>query len=452
TNKENHRNQKLNRQIQREKKVFKAKLNRIVNRFIPEEIFGILKKENIFDIEKGDQIASEMTILFCDIRSFTSLTERNSAKDVFTFLNEYYSNMNDIILKHNGIIDKYIGDAILSIFPGSADDAVKAAIDMQKFMHSHFFKIGNDQIHVSIGIGIHSGAVILGVVGGEKLIQTTVISDVVNTASRLESLTKEYKAPIIISEDVLANLEEQETYHIRFLDFATIRGKEDVTYICEIYDFENEEQLILKDFSKGSFDNGVTIYQNGDYQKSWEIFLDILTLNPKDKPASYYLNKTASLLVTGDSSQMIREDYVQWNDDWRTGIELVDYQHKILFEIVNELEKAIFFQREREVLKKIFHNLKVYTITHFSLEEAFMFRASYPDFEEHKYQHKLFIEEINKGEKSLQEADISSSNEILKFLCDWLTIHIQKSDRDGYAPFLFSTNQVPEYSETDKYI
>ena len=104
--------------------------------------------------------------------------------------------------------------------------------------------------------------------------QTTVISDVVNTASRLESLSKSYGAPIIISEDVIQNINNLEKYHIRFLDNAYIRGKEEPTFICEVYNIDYPEQIELKDQTRQQFDNGVIIYQNGQYQKAWEIFLN----------------------------------------------------------------------------------------------------------------------------------------------------------------------------------
>lgn len=97
--------------------------------------------------------------------------------------------------------------------------------------------------------------------------QTTVISDIVNTASRLESLSKIYGAPIIISEDVIECITEPTKYHIRFLDNAYIRGKEEQTFICEVYNIDYPEQIELKDQTKQQFDNAVIIYQNGQYQK-----------------------------------------------------------------------------------------------------------------------------------------------------------------------------------------
>lgn len=418
--------------------------NETLNRFIPQEVLDFLKKENISQIQVGDQVSQEMTILFSDIRFFTSITEKTSSVEVFAFLNQYFSKMNEIIQNNSGFIDKYIGDAILAVFPNSPEDALKSAIQMQNYIKNAVFQIEGKEKKISIGIGIHNGNVLLGVVGGNQLIQTTVISDVVNTASRLEGLTKVYGTPIIISEDVIKNTNGTPEYQLRFLDCASIRGKEKLTYICEVYDFEDDEQIKLKNFTKDSFDLGLMTYQNGNYQKAWEVFLDILTINPKDKAAAYYLNKTASFLVEGIEKHYpkIRENFVKWNESWSTKIELIDSQHKILFNIINDLERAIYFDRGREILKRIFYNLKIYTYTHFTLEEALMYRSHFPDLKNHKVEHKKFIAEIEKGELSLLEEDMEVASEILRFLCNWLTVHIQKSDRDGYAPYLIATNQV----------
>ena len=290
-----NRYKKINQQM----KLLYLKTSDSFNQFVPKEYLSLLQKKQMWEIKLGDQVNRDVTVLFADIRSFTSLAEKVSAKDVFDFLNQFYSEMNLIIDKHNGIIDKYIGDALLAIFPNRVEDGINCAIEMQLVVQQRFFKINNHDKKIEIGIGIHYGEVLLGVLGSEKLMQTTVISDVVNTASRLESLSKSYGAPIIISEDVIQNIIEPEKYHIRFLDNAYIRGKEEQTFICEVYNIDYPEQIELKDKTKQQFDSAVIIYQGGEYQKAWEIFLQILTINPRDKAAMFFLNRTATFLVEG---------------------------------------------------------------------------------------------------------------------------------------------------------
>ena len=166
-------------EINQQMKLLYLKTSDSFNQFVPKEYLSLLQKKQMWEIKLGDQVNRDVTVLFADIRSFTSLAEKVSAKDVFDFLNQFYSEMNLIIDKHNGIIDKYIGDALLAIFPNRVEDGINCAIEMQLVVQQRFFKINNHDKKIEIGIGIHYGEVLLGVLGSEKLMQTTVISDVV---------------------------------------------------------------------------------------------------------------------------------------------------------------------------------------------------------------------------------------------------------------------------------
>lgn len=425
------------RKINQQMKLLYLKTTETFNQFVPREYLTFLNKKQMWEIRLGDQVNKNMTVLFADIRSFTSMAEKVSAKEIFEFLNEFYSHMNTIIEKHNGIIDRYIGDALLAIFPNNVQDAINCAVEMQLEIRERVFKINKKDKKIEIGIGIHYGEVLLGVLGGRKRMQTTVISDVVNTASRLESLSKSYGVPIIISEEVIQHILEPEKYHIRFLDNAYIRGKEEQTFICEVYNVDYPEQIVLKDKTKQQFDNGVIIYQSGEYQKAWEIFLQILTVNPRDKAAMFFLNRTATFLVEGIKiTPEAKVDYIVWEDSWNTDIDVVDYQHKVLFGVINDLERAIQFNIEREALKRIISNLKIYTYTHFTMEEELMLMASYQDYSNHRLEHKKFIEKIESVEEELKTGTANVGKKTLEFLFFWLRSHILKSDKEGYAPLV----------------
>lgn len=432
-NNSNQQDIKKNRKEKSKKELTKDTFSR----FIPNEYLKFLKKKEFWEIKLGDHLSQDMTVLFADIRSFTSMAEKVPSKEIFDFLNQFYTHMNLIIERNNGIIDKYIGDALLAIFPNSVEDAINCAIEMQLDIQEREFIINNRPKKIEIGIGIHYGEVLLGVLGSENRMQTTVISDIVNTASRLESLSKIYGAPIIISENVIECITDPKKYHIRFLDNAYIRGKEEQTFICEVYNIDYPEQIDLKDQTKQQFDNAVIIYQNGQYQKAWEIFLKILTVNPRDKAAIFFLNRTATYLVEGIKiTPEAKVDYITWNDSWNTNIDVVDYQHKVLFDVINDLERAIQFNIERESLKRIINNLKIYTYTHFTMEEELMRAAAYSDFTAHKQQHTKFIAEIEKVEEELRTGSANVGRKTLDFLFVWLRAHILKSDKDGYAPLV----------------
>lgn len=165
-------------------------------RFVPREFLDSLGISSIRDVRVGEAVTTPMTVLFVDIRGFTSLSETLSVTDTFRFLNSYLSVVAPCITKHHGFIDKYIGDAVMALFPREAADAVRAATEIVVNLTAL------DGINVTVGIGIHSGEVMLGTVGSAERLDTTVIGDTVNLAARLEELTKELPWNIIISDDV----------------------------------------------------------------------------------------------------------------------------------------------------------------------------------------------------------------------------------------------------------
>ncbi len=173
----------------------------------------------------------EVTVLFCDIRSFTAMSEKMEAAEVVSLLNKYFTALGQCITSHHGIINKYIGDAIMAIFgapvksENSTKDAFEAALDMRKALievNKEFQAEGLPEVR--FGIGIHTGPVFAGTIGAANRMEYTVIGDTVNTASRLESLCKTYQTDLLISEASAGRL-EKETDRLKFLGDTEIRGK-----------------------------------------------------------------------------------------------------------------------------------------------------------------------------------------------------------------------------------
>lgn len=195
-------------------------------RFVPKEFLQMLNKPDISDIRLGDQVQRTMSVLFVDIRSFTSISEQLSPKDNFDFLNEYLGFMEPLIRKHNGFIDKFIGDSIMALFGHSADDAVNAALEMHEQLQIFNHRMrGAGKPAIDTGAGIHTGNLMLGVVGGAGRMETTVISDSVNLASRLEGLTRSYNAYLIISESTKNLISQPQNYHFDYLDEVHVKGR-----------------------------------------------------------------------------------------------------------------------------------------------------------------------------------------------------------------------------------
>lgn len=207
-------------------------LNKVYEKFIPKEYLNLLEKKSIIDINLGDSVQKEMTVLFSDIRNFTTRSEAMLANESFVFINSFFNVVGPLVRRHNGFIDKYIGDSIMAIFPGSADDAVCCAIEMQRLIGE--YNLAHDE-SIKIGVGINSGTVQLGVVGEEHRMNATVISNAVNIASRVESLTKEVAAPILITKTTYAKLKNPAKYTIQLVDTVSLKGIKNPETIYAIY-------------------------------------------------------------------------------------------------------------------------------------------------------------------------------------------------------------------------
>lgn len=278
-----------------------TELNKVYFKFVPNEFLKFLGKSNIVDLRLGDQVQKDMTILFSDIRSFTSLSETMSPEDNFNFINAYLRRVGPLIRKNRGFIDKYIGDAIMALFPENVEDGLRAGISMRQKLYEYNEKRKEKgYVPIDIGVGINSGKIMLGIIGEEERMDGTVISDSVNLASRLEGLTKHYGAGIIISENVFENIENFENKYIhRFLDKVKVKGKTKPIAIFEVLDGCNEEEKNIKLKTKEDFFKAIELYYNKKLEEALKIFNKILKINPEDKAISLYIKRCENYLKYG---------------------------------------------------------------------------------------------------------------------------------------------------------
>jgi signal transduction histidine kinase/class 3 adenylate cyclase/ActR/RegA family two-component response regulator len=277
-----------------------SKINHAFSRFVPHEFLGFLGYESVLDIKLGDQVQQNMTVLFADIKDFTRLSENLSPKEAFDFINTFLGVVSPLIRQHGGFIDKFIGDAIMALFPGGADDAVRTAVSMTtelKKLNKHRLEQGLEPIYT--GTGIHTGDLMLGIIGEELRMEGTVISDVVNTASRLEGLTKLFDNRIIISSQVRESLKEVEGIHFRYLGKTRVKGKNSVLDVFGILEGDDDERVKLELDTIDSFENGLREFYNKNFTNASVLFNDVLKLNPKDRAASIFLKRSAQLMING---------------------------------------------------------------------------------------------------------------------------------------------------------
>lgn len=275
-------------------------LNEIYSRFVPKQFLEFLDKESLVDIELGDQVEKEMTVLFSDIRGFTELSEAMTPKENFDFINNYLGVMEPVIHNHQGFIDKYIGDSIMALFGTEVDNAIDAAIEMR----SRLIRFNEQRMEAGLGvidsgIGIHTGDLMLGIVGGQGRMDSTVISDAVNLASRLEGLTKIYGCSIIISQDTLIKAIHPENYTYRFLDVVKVKGKREAVYIFEILDGEPAMVRDLKIETKTEYMGAIEAYKAQRFDLARKTFESIRKINPHDKVVDLYIHRCKHILKTG---------------------------------------------------------------------------------------------------------------------------------------------------------
>ncbi|HEY9596370.1 MAG TPA: adenylate/guanylate cyclase domain-containing protein, partial [Cyanophyceae cyanobacterium] len=274
-------------------------INEASSRFIPRQFLQLLGKDSIVDVKLGDQVQKEMSVLFSDIRDFTSLSEQMTPQDNFKFINAYLSRMESAIIAHHGFIDKYIGDAIMALFSGSADDAVRAGIAMLNQLtdyNQHRAKLGYLPIH--IGIGINTGSLMLGTVGGQNRMDSTVISDAVNLASRIEGLTKSYGVSLLISHHTFSQLEDANQYAFRIIDRLKVKGKSSAVSIYEVFDGEQPELRQGKLVTKHDFEQGILLYNLGHFIEAAQQFKNCLYTNPTDTVAQIYLKRCREIALS----------------------------------------------------------------------------------------------------------------------------------------------------------
>ncbi|MDG5815390.1 7TM-DISM domain-containing protein [Chitinispirillales bacterium ANBcel5] len=293
--------QKRKAQIQlideQQKSMSKLKeLNSALERFVPTRFLSLLGRNNIAEVSLGDQCKCTMTVLFSDIRSFSTISEQLSPTESFEFLNQYLSGIGPVVRKHGGFIDKYYGDGIMALFPDNAADAVSAAIEIQKYVETFNDRFSNSKYRcIQTGIGIHTGKMILGTIGEDFRMDGTVISDAVNLSSRLENLTKKFKTSIIISQNVVDALSNfSYNFKIRMLGTETVRGRKEETIIYEILDSLPEDLLKIRCKNTKTFQKGVKLFYTGQTELSIKYFQQCLKTDPQDFASILFLNNARS--------------------------------------------------------------------------------------------------------------------------------------------------------------
>ena len=275
-------------------------INQALSKFVPNAFLEAMGKKNILELKLGDHMYGEMTILFSDIRSYTTLSESMTPQQVFNFANAYHNRMTPIIRNHNGFVQQIQGDGVLSVFPESACDAVEAGISIQKkVIEYNKSRINKNKIPIRVGVGMHSGPLMVGIIGDDERWESGVHSDTVNTAARMEGMTKYYGVSIVVSETVVKNMMCPAKYLIRFLDKVRVKGKTDPLKVYEIFNTDPEDLIDKKLRTSTLFSEGQMHYYSKNFREAVKCFTDVLTILPNDVSTRQYIKEASKYLYEG---------------------------------------------------------------------------------------------------------------------------------------------------------
>ena len=285
------------------------RLTRLFEKFVPKGFLERIAPEGLESLRFGTAESDEATILFSDIRSFTDLSEPLSPQELMDFLNDYLKMMNMSIMVNHGFVDKFIGDAVMAIFDrteqssNDARNALNAGMGMLQVLGTMNQKRKRQgQIPISIGIGIHTGPVVFGTLGFEERMDSTVLGDAVNLASRLESLTKYYGASLLFSDQTYDALgDEKENLLIREIDTVMVKGRKQAVTIYELFNSDSLAVQSAKKMVMQSLEEPLNLYRQKKWMEAQHLFTDLARNQPLDSLPTIYVERCQNLLENSPS-------------------------------------------------------------------------------------------------------------------------------------------------------
>ncbi|MBF0279565.1 MAG: HAMP domain-containing protein [SAR324 cluster bacterium] len=269
--------------------------------FVPSQFLRYIAHDGVENVKLGNAKQEIASVLFLDIRSFTTRTENMRPQGVLDFLNELFHNINPSI-EQEGFIDKFIGDAVMAIFEEEMDPihrekgakpSVMAALGILASLKK--YNLERDSA-IRVGIGINTGPIIFGTVGSSSRMDSTVLGNTVNVASRVENLTKQYEVNLLITDATLASLGESPPFLIREIDKVRVKGKQEAITIYEVFDEDEENIRNAKLNFRDEFQQGLQLYQSKKWEESLKLFESIQTNYPEDRLIGIYIERCRSFM------------------------------------------------------------------------------------------------------------------------------------------------------------
>lgn len=266
-----------------------AKTTQSYSRFIPKEFLDYLEENQTTDDLKPKK---DITILFCDIRGVNVSDDQINSEMNIHYIDEFIRHINPIIRHHKGFIDRYVGDAIMAIFPIVADHAIQASLEIVKYLEDYNKKQKQKNAPpLKLGIGIHTDNLSFSTTDDQEKNQGTFLTDAIDLAARIEGFTRIYGSSILVSEQTIVNLANAENYYFRFLGGVEVKGRVEPSPIFEIYNLDSPEVIEKKNITKMEFERAVVEYYKGNRELAFQSFQKIFQINKYDLATYYFLQK-----------------------------------------------------------------------------------------------------------------------------------------------------------------
>lgn len=277
-----------------------AEANAAMARFVPTAPLAALGHEEVRTTSLGDNIHGEFTLMFTDIRSYTTLAEALGPEPTFRLLSSYYQRLGPIVHDRGGYVAQYMGDGFLASFP-DATEAVKASIALhEEVRRMNRARQAAGEGAIRIGVGLNTGPVTVGIIGDAQRYSTSIVGDTVNLASRMEGLSKFYGVRIAISGTTKAALTED--FSLRFLDRTKARGKVRETAVFEVMDADLPELQARKAQVAQDFETGQQAVLAGELPKAVSAFARVLEVLPEDVTTRHWLERASRRLLLGEDA------------------------------------------------------------------------------------------------------------------------------------------------------
>lgn len=267
-----------------------VELKNAYSKFVPRDFLNFLGKDSILDVSLGDQIQETVTIMFIDIVDYTTLSESMTPKENFDFINGALRRLGPIMREFNGFISQFLGDGALAIFKNSADDAIEAGIAIQvALIEYNEERKAKGRKSIGIGVGIHTGKVMLGIIGEQMRMDQNVISDDVNIASRVQDLTRVYNSRVLFTGATRNKLLDEAKFKTRYLGKSSVKGRQQEIEIYECLNAQSDTEVKLKEKSSDLFYHGIEAYYDEKYGEAADSFRQVLGINEHDQAAKRFL-------------------------------------------------------------------------------------------------------------------------------------------------------------------